>query len=41
MPYPAPLQKPCGLFINQESAPSWAHYQLSFSSPCWKMLISI
>lgn len=36
-----PTQQPCGLFINQESAPSWAHYQLSFSWHCWKMLISI
>jgi hypothetical protein len=40
MPHPAPLKKPCSLFINQESAPSWAHYQPSFSH-CWKMLISI
>lgn len=30
-----------GLFINQESAPSWAHYQLNFLWHCRKMLISI
>lgn len=28
---PGPTQPPCGLFINQESAPNWAHYQLGFS----------
>lgn len=28
---PGPTQQPCGLFINQESAPNWAHYQLGFS----------
>ena len=40
-PHPGPTQQPCGLFINQESAPSWAHYQLSFLWHCRKMLISI
>ena len=38
---PGPTQQPGGLFINQESAPSWAHYQLSFLWHCRKMLISI
>lgn len=38
---PGPTQQPCGLFINQESAPSWAHYQLSFLWHCRKTLISI
>lgn len=38
---PGPTQQPCGLFINQESAPSWAHYQLSSLWHCRKTLISI